>query len=81
VIPAQIDVITSFQELFEKVKVRDMPKHSLFTVPLHLGPGFSIGVKAYFLSIKPFFLRMLTTRSVADMVWSRNRRRGHTSIS
>jgi len=45
--PAQIDVITSFQELFEKVKVRDMPKHSLFSVPLHLGPGFSIGVKAY----------------------------------
>lgn len=42
------DVVTSFDALLSEMRFREMPKRSLWSVPLHLGEKFTIGVKGYF---------------------------------
>ncbi|KAG9028838.1 ATP-dependent DNA helicase II subunit 1 [Tulasnella sp. UAMH 9824] len=41
------DPITGFDELKEEMRIRESVKRALFSVPLQLGDGLSIGVKGY----------------------------------
>jgi len=45
--PAITDISTGFSQLLEEMKIREIPKRSLFNIPLILGEGFVIGVKGY----------------------------------
>ncbi|KAF9650204.1 Ku DNA-binding complex, Ku70 subunit [Thelephora ganbajun] len=39
--------ITRIEELLEQMRVKEVPKRSLFSIPFHLAEGFTIGVKGY----------------------------------
>ncbi|KAG8960429.1 ATP-dependent DNA helicase II subunit 1 [Tulasnella sp. 408] len=41
------DPVTGFDELKEEMRIRESVKRALFSVPLQLGDGLSIGVKGY----------------------------------
>lgn len=41
--------ITRIGELLEQMKIKEVPKRTLFSVPFHLAEGFTIGVKGYVL--------------------------------
>lgn len=44
-VPTIPDVVSGFQDLIDKLQVRESAKRALFSVPLHLGKGFIIGIK------------------------------------
>lgn len=48
------DPITGFDELKEEMRIRESVKRALFSVPLQLGDGLSIGVKGYALLLDLF---------------------------
>ncbi|KAF9790330.1 SPOC like C-terminal domain-containing protein, partial [Thelephora terrestris] len=39
--------ITRVEELLEQMRIKEVPKRTLFSIPLHLAEGFTIGVKGY----------------------------------
>lgn len=39
--------ITRVEELLEQMRIREIPKRALFSIPFHLAEGFTIGVKGY----------------------------------
>ncbi|KAF8573937.1 SPOC domain-like protein [Ramaria rubella] len=41
------DVITELDSLVQEMKIREMAKRSIFSIPMHIADGFSIGVKGY----------------------------------
>ncbi|KAF8520514.1 Ku DNA-binding complex Ku70 subunit [Gautieria morchelliformis] len=41
------DVITELDSLVQEMKIREMAKRSIFSIPMHLADGFTIGVKGY----------------------------------
>ena len=44
------DVIKELDSLVQEMKIREMPKRSIFSIPFHLAEGFTIGVKGSALS-------------------------------
>lgn len=41
--------ITRIEELLQQMRIKEIPKRSLFSIPFHLAEGFTIGVKGYVL--------------------------------
>ena len=39
------DVITELDSLVQEMKIREMAKRAVFSIPMHLAEGFTIGVK------------------------------------
>lgn len=39
------DVITELESLVEEMKIREIAKRSIFSIPMHLAEGFTIGIK------------------------------------
>ena len=39
--------ITKIEELLEQMRIREVPKRTLFSIPFHLAEGFTISVKGY----------------------------------
>lgn len=39
--------ITKIEELLEQMRIKEVPKRTLFSIPFHLSGGFTIGVKGY----------------------------------
>jgi len=39
--------ITRIEELLEQMRIKEVPKRTLFSIPFHLAEGFTIGVKGY----------------------------------
>jgi ATP-dependent DNA helicase 2 subunit 1 len=39
------DVITELDSLVQEMKIREMAKRSIFSIPMQLAEGFTIGVK------------------------------------
>lgn len=40
---------TRIEELLEHMRIKEVPKRTLFSIPFHLAEGFTIGVKGYVL--------------------------------
>jgi len=51
--------ITRIEELLEQMRIKEVPKHTLFSIPFHLAEGFTFGVKGYVL-----LLLLLGNRSI-----------------
>jgi len=51
--------ITRVEELLEQMRIKEVPKHTLFSIPFHLAEGFTIGVRGYVL-----FLLLLGNGSI-----------------
>ncbi|EJD49609.1 Ku DNA-binding complex, Ku70 subunit [Auricularia subglabra TFB-10046 SS5] len=62
-VPTIPDVVTGFQDLIDKLQVRESAKRAQFSIPLHLGKGFTIGVKGYGLITEQ---RKTTSRKMAN---------------
>ncbi|KIJ51081.1 hypothetical protein M422DRAFT_158695 [Sphaerobolus stellatus SS14] len=41
------DIITELDSLVQEMRIREIPKRSLFSIPFQLAEGFTIGVKGY----------------------------------
>ena len=39
--------IAKIEELLEQMRIKEVPKRTLFSIPFHLAGGFTIGVKGY----------------------------------
>ena len=39
--------IVKIEELLEQMRIKEVPKRTLFSIPFHLAGGFTIGVKGY----------------------------------
>lgn len=37
--------ITKIEELLQQMRIKEIPKRSLFSIPFHLAEGFTVGVK------------------------------------
>ena len=70
--------ITRIEELLEQMRIKEVPKRSLFSIPLHLAEGFTIGVKGYVpLSITEYKSIMYSL----GMGLLLSRRKGHIGCS
>ena len=41
--------ITGIEELLEQMRIKEVPKRTLFSIPFHLFEGFTIGVRGFVL--------------------------------
>jgi len=48
-LPPESISITRIEELLEQMRIKEVPKHTLFSIPFHLAEGFTIGVRGYVL--------------------------------
>lgn len=61
--------ITRIEELLEQMRIKEVPKRTLFSIPFHLAEGFTIGVGGYVL-----FLPLVGNRIIMCtlQVWAHN---------
>lgn len=52
-LPPESISITRIEELLEQMRIKEVPKHTLFSIPFHLAEGFTIGVRGYVLLLLP----------------------------
>lgn len=45
--------ITRIEELLEQMRIKEVPKRTLFCIPFHLAEGFAIGVRGYVSFLPP----------------------------
>lgn len=41
------DIITEMESLVQEMRIRELPKRAVFSIPLHLAEDFTIGIKGY----------------------------------
>jgi len=61
------------------MRIKEVPKRTLFTIPFHFAEGFTIGVRGYVLFL-PIFGNKSDVYGV-DMDSSLSRRKGHVGCS
>lgn len=72
------DVCEGFEQVIAEMRIREMPKRAMWSIPMEIADGLTIGVKGFVLSSN-FGLLNVHAQICADMDWLLSRKSPCTS--